>query len=217
MRSPTANRRRSMRNRRNRQPQTPPARGNPLVFQTKTKYQSSSRNADGVLILSRRKRPLPTAEEVEARKRKKLAIKCKRQSLISLSHQVNAIWEYGMLTAERQFGPANSREIISWLQATKPQYAQKAAAKSFLYRSLKRQRVAVFTPHLDPHRDKRSENKASKKRQNPEILVLCDELFSENQATAPKVQAGLLRNGFDVSLSTIYRIARDLTYRWTKP
>ena len=31
------------------------------------------------------------------------------------------------------------------------------------------------------------------------------------------MQAGLQRNGFQVSLSTIYRIARDLTYRWQKP
>ena len=43
---------------------------------------------------------------------------------------------------------------------------------------------------------------------------MCDELLSEEKATAPKVQSGLQRNGFTVSLSTIYRIARDL---WTKP
>ena len=47
--------------------------------------------------------------------------------------------------------------------------------------------------------------------------MLCDELLSEDNATAPKVQAGLRRNGLTVSLSTIYRIARDLTYKWTKP
>ena len=48
-------------------------------------------------------------------------------------------------------------------------------------------------------------------------MTLVDELLSEDNVTAPKVQAGLRRNGFSVSLSTIYRIAKDLTYRWTKP
>ena len=48
-------------------------------------------------------------------------------------------------------------------------------------------------------------------------MQLCDELLSEEKATSSKVQRGLLRNGHTVSLSTIYRIARDLTYRWQKP
>ena len=41
--------------------------------------------------------------------------------------------------------------------------------------------------------------------------------ISAEKAAAPKVQAGLRRNGFIVSLSTIYRIARDLLFKWTKP
>ena len=66
-------RRRSRRNRRNRQqPQTPPAnqRAPRIIFSPKLKYANSRRNANGVLILSTRKRPLPTAEELEDRKRK---------------------------------------------------------------------------------------------------------------------------------------------------
>ena len=70
---------------------------------------------------------------------------------------------------------------------------------------------------MEPHRDKRGENKIKRKREDATIVQLCDELFSEPKATAPKVQAGLHNNGFTVSLSTIYRIARDLTYRWQKP
>ena len=122
-----------------------------------------------------------------------------------------------MHTEHRQFGPKSSAEIIAFLQETIPQYQKKAAAKSFLYRVLKRHREGAEKPHLEPHRDKHSENKGKKKRKNQQIVTLCDELLSENNATAPKVQAGLRRNGFSVSLSTIYRIARDLTYRWTKP
>lgn len=37
------------------------------------------------------------------------------------------------------------------------------------------------------------------------------------QRNGAKSAQGLRRNGFDVSLSTIYRIARDLVYKWTKP
>ena len=209
------NRRRSTRNRRNRQPQTPPVPGNSISFSPKVKYRNSRRNANGVLILSKRKRPLPTAEEIAVRKQRKLGVKCKRQSLIALSHKVVALWQYGMNTNQLQFGPGNSAKIIEFLQTTVPQYQRKAAAKSFLYRVLKRHREGAQNPHLDPHRDKRSENARKVKRENPQIVALCDELLSENKATAPKVQAGLVRNGFTVSLSTIYRIAKDLCFKWT--
>ena len=48
-------------------------------------------------------------------------------------------------------------------------------------------------------------------------MELCDELLSAPRATAPKVQQGLCTNGVQVSLSTIYRIAKDLLFRWQKP
>ena len=213
----TANQRRSTRNRRNRQPQTPPVPGDSIVFSPKTKYRNSYRNADGVFILSKRKRALPTEAEKAARKQSKLDIKCKRQSLVALSHRVIALWQYGMHTQQMQFGPSNSKKIIEFLQATCPQYREKAAAKSFFYRALKRHNEGAQKAHLEPHRDKRSEDKASPKRKNPVIVTLVDELLSEDNATAPKVRGGLRRNGHTVSLSTIYRIARDLTFKWTKP
>ena len=72
-------------------------------------------------------------------------------------------------------------------------------------------------PSADPFRDLRGENKPKIKRKNPVIVQLTDDLLSEPKATAPKVQCGLRRNGFRVSLSTIYRIANDLTFKWTKP
>ena len=216
MRSP-ANQRRSRRNRRNRQPAANQVPGDAIVFSPKTKYQNSRQNAAGVLILSKRKRPLPTAEEITARKQKKVDVKCQRQSIVVLSHRVITLWQFGMHTEQFQFGPSNNPKIVEFLQATIPRYAEKAAAKSFLYRALKRHRESAETPHLEPHRDKRSEGKMSPKRKNEEIVTLCDELLSEDKATAPKVRAGLRRNGISISLSTVYRIAQDLTYKWTKP
>ena len=216
----TANRRRSTRNRRNRQQPSAVANRNAprrIEFSPKLKYQNSYTNDKGVFILSKRKRTLTTEAEKAARKQRKLDTKCKRQSLIALSHRVVALWQYGMHTQQMQFGPSNSKKIIEFLQATYPQYQAKAAAKSFLYRAIKRDRESALKPHLEPHRDKRSEGKMAPKRSNPVIVTLVDELLSEDKATAPKVRDGLLRNGHDVSLSTIYRIARDLTYKWTKP
>jgi len=170
-----------------------------------------------MLVLSKRKRPLLTEAEKAARKQRKLGIKCRRQSLVALSHQVVTLWQFGMQTPTFNFGPKNSKKIVEFLQATQQQYTERAAAKSFFYRALKRYREGTQHPHLEPHRDKRSESKSVPKRKNAAIITLVDELLSGEKATAPKVRAGLRRNGFQVSLSTIYRIARDLTYKWTKP
>ena len=71
---------------------------------------------------------------------------------------------------------------------------------------------SMQTPHLEAFRDRRGENQPRQKHNNPEIVGFCDELLSESKATATKVQAGLQRNGFTVSLSTIYRIAVDLLF-----
>ena len=61
------------------------------------------------------------------------------------------------------------------------------------------------------------QNRVKTKRENPRVVELCDELLSEPKATAPKVQCGLRNNGITVSLSTIYRVAKDLLFRWQKP
>ena len=224
-RSPSTNQtplRRSRRNRRNRQqPETPPNQRPPRVqrinFSPKLKYRNSFRNNEGVLILSKRKRPLPTPQEIAAKKQKKFEIKCRRQSVIALSHEVVALWKHGMNTEELKFEAKQAKKIVAYLQANYPQYAKKSAASSFVYRALKRDEKAAEDPHLEPHRDRRSEHKGCPKRKNDAIIVLCDELLSMKKATAPKVQSGLRRNGFSVSLSTIYRIAKDLTFKWTKP
>ena len=72
-------------------------------------------------------------------------------------------------------------------------------------------------PSADPFRDLRGENKSKIKREDPRIVELVDELLSEAKATASKVQRGLRRHGITISLSTVYRIARDLSWGWTKP
>ena len=188
-----------------------------IPFTPKPKYRNSFRNDDGVLFLSKRKRSPPTPAEIEGKKRKKIGIQTAEVSLIALRHKVVSLWEHGMHTNDLQFGPGSSTKIIQWMQTAYPHYSDFAGAKSFFYRALNRHKKRAETPNLEPHRDKRGENKIKTKRENPVIVQLCDELLSEGKATAPKVQAGLHNNGFTVSLSTIYRIARDLTYRWQKP
>ena len=110
------------------------------------------------------------------------------------------------------------KKIINFLQASFPdKYKEFAAAKSFVYRAIARFRDADPMPSADPFRDLRGENAKKNKRKNPRIVELVDELMSEHKSTAPKVQRGLRPHGFEVSLSTIYRIAEDLSFGWTKP
>ena len=120
-------------------------------------------------------------------------------------------------TIKWRFGPRSSANIVQFLQAHFPHLREKAAAQSFFYRTLKKAKSVATTPHLDPFRERRGENKTKPKRENPQIVELCDELLSEPKATAPKVKLGLRDNGHDISLSTIYRIAKDLLFRWQKP
>ena len=214
--------RRSRRNRRNRQqPETPPAnqrqpRAQRIIFSPKLKYRNSFRNEDGVLILSKRKRASPTAEEIARRKRKKRNIQIAKVSLIALRHEVVNLWKYGMHTDQFQFPPKSGKHIISFLQL-QPAYEKYAAAKSFLYRALKRFEKAAETPELEPQRDRRGENKTKPKRNDPAIVELCDELFSAPKSTAPAVKRQLLNLGHRVSISTIRRIRIDLNFRWQKP
>ena len=215
MRSPAANQRR--RNRRNSQLTTSTNERPYIVWEPKLKYANSSRTADGVLILSKRKRAKPTEVEKEIKRQKKIDIKVKQVSLIALRHKIIGIYNHGIHLPNFQFGPKETSKIITYLQRTNAVYERRAAAKSFVYRVIKRYKKANETPHLDPFRDCRGENRKSPKRKNPEIITLCDELLSEPKATAPKIARQLLRHGHRVSKQTIHRIARDLCFRWTKP
>ena len=113
--------------------------------------------------------------------------------------------------------PAKLQKSSIFCSEVIPNTERKLQPVTFFYRARNKYKTGLQTPHLEAHRDRRGENKPKPKRTNAEIVQLCDELLIEPKATAPKVQRGLQRNGFSVSLATIYRISADLHYRWTKP
>ena len=215
MRSP-ANRRRSTRNR-----QQPPAAANEsslINYVPKLKYAQSKFNDEGIFLLSKRKRSPPTEEAKEAKRQKQAAIKKRKFFVLSLRHKVINLWLHGSNCNEWVFGQYCAPKITAFLQHAYPdKYGAKAAARSFVYRTIERFREADAEPEYDPFRDLRGVYKPQFKRKNARIVELTDELLSERNASGPKVQRGLRRNGFRVSLSTIYRIAKDLMFGWTKP
>ena len=155
------------------------------------------------------------------RQRKCDYCRCNRESILfflcdtklSICGCTAAILMTGNLPPETQKKSLNFCRTV--IRNTK--YAAFAAARSFVYRAIDRFREADPMPSLDPFRDLRGENKPKHKRKHVRIVELCDELMSEPKSTAPKVQRGLRQQGFQVSLSTIYRIAKDLFFGWTKP
>ena len=84
------------------------------------------------------------------------------------------------------------------MQATYPAYEEYNCAKSFFFRAINRFKTVIEQPHLEPHRDRRGENRRRTKCEYPVIVQLIDELLSEPKANPPKVKAGLRRNGFSV-------------------
>ena len=114
-------------------------------------------------------------------------------------------------------GPKKPSEIIKFLQAKFERYRHHDAAASFFYRALRRHKKSAETPALEPHRDRRGENRKSPKRKNEEIIAICDEMLSEKHSTARKVINALFVQGHVCSPATIYRIASDLMFKWTKP
>ena len=220
LRTPPANRRRSPRNRRNaQQPFGPANRRDAIVFTPKLKYSNSFFNDNGIFVVTKRKRALPTAAELEAKKQKKLQIKVNKVQLTELQWKVVGFYQHGAFMEDFQFagGPKSSKKIIQYLQANYPKYAKYNAAKSFFYATIKKFKSRALTPELDPFRERRGENKLSPKRKNARIVATVDEMLSEDGTTAPKIQTHLQNQGHQVSLSTIYRIAQDLFYNWQKP
>ena len=167
--------------------------------------------------MSKRKRASPTPEEIEAKKMRLLEVQQRKYFTLSLRHKVINMWLHGANFNEWQFPAGATKKIIEFLQASYPKYEKFACAKSFVYRTIDRLKNARPMPSKDPFRDLRGEGKPKNKRNNARIVELVDELLSEVKATAGKVKRGLLRHGVEVSLSTIYRIARDLSFGWTKP
>ena len=168
-------------------------------------------------MITKRKRPSPTSEEVEAKKMRLLQVNQRKYFVVALRHKVINMWLHGANFNEWKFAAGNTRKVIEFLQATYPRYEKFGAAKSFVYRAIGRLRDADVMSSSDPFRDLRGEDKPKVKRKDPRIVELVDELLSEAKATASKVKRALLRHGFNISLSTIYRIAQDLSFGWTKP
>ena len=211
-----SNRSRPSRNRRNRRSVN--QHRHPIRYERKIKYQHSRTTEDGVLILSTRKRSLPTPEQLVERKRKKLQVQSNKVKQITLRHKIVNLYNHGAFFDKWHFPAKDCSNIITFLQEEYPiKYVKRKTAASFFYRTIKKAKASVENPALDPLRDQRGEGTKRPKRDNPRIVELCDELLSEENATAPKVKSGLQSNGFTVSLSTIYRIAGDLLFRWTKP
>ena len=170
---------RNVRNRRNRR-----APANPrIVFVPKDKYMNSGVNADGVFVLTKRRRRLPTDDELAAKRKKQSDIKIAKVSLVALRHKVVNLWKHGMHTADFKFGPGTAKKIIEFMQVTYPHYSKYAAAKSFVYRTLRREKTQQQNPEKDVHQDYRGTSTKKPKRENPQIVQLTDELLSEPKAT----------------------------------
>ena len=220
MRSTASNQTRASRNRdnRNRQPAANERTAlRDFEYTPKLKYSSSRANENGVFMATKRKRALPSPEEIEEKRMRKLEVQQRKYFVVALRHKVVNMWLHGCNFNEWEFAARNTTKIVQLLQATYPKYAHKAAAKSFVYRAINRYRDADPMPSADPFRDLRGTSKPKFKRKNAAIVDLVDELLSEDKATAPKVKRGLVRHGIEISLSTIYRIAQDLSFGWTKP
>ena len=153
----TANRRRSTRNRRNRQ-QTANEREE-LQYTPKLKYSASCRNEAGVFVVTKRKRALPSPEQIEAKKMRQLQVQQRKYFVLSLRHKVVNMWLHGSNFNNWQFAAGNTKKIIEFLQASFPKYAEFAAARSFVYRAIDRFKRADPMPSLDPFRDLRGEGK----------------------------------------------------------
>ena len=175
-----------------------------------------------MLVVSKRKNAFLTEEEkaaaVERKKRKKLSIQKKQIDVCLLSLKVVSLWQHGMFMPDRQFGPKNCKQIVQFLQTTYEKYRHVAAAKSFVYRAIDRHKKLADSPHLNPHRDRRGENRRSPKRHDPRTVELCDELLSEPNATSKTVRRTLTQNyNITISLATVQRIRLDLGFVWQKP
>ena len=98
------------------------------------------------------------------------------------------------------------QKITEFLQTKHSEkHGKFATAKSFVHRALKRDKTAAEQPHLEPHRDRRDENRKSKKRKDSFTVTLVDELLSESKATGPKVREQLISlHGITISVARCY-------------
>ena len=156
LRTPPANRRPSLRNRRNQQqPATVANRRDAIVFTPKLKYSNSFFNDNGIFVVTKRKRALPTEAEKETKRQKKLQVQTNRVALTELQWKVVGFYQHGACMENYQFagGPKSGKTIIRYLQENYPQYRKYNAVKSFFYATIKKFKTRQTTPHLDPFRE----------------------------------------------------------------
>ena len=154
MRAPASDQKRSTRNRRHtRNRRSSANQRTALAFTPKLKYSESSENGNGVFIVTKRKRHVPTTEDVEAKKMWMLEVKQRKYFVLSLRHKVVTMWLHGANFNDCQFVAGDTRKIIEFLQASYPKYAHFDAAKSFVYRAIGRFRDAEVMASDDPFRD----------------------------------------------------------------
>ena len=219
----------SKRNRRSNRPiRTAQRRRRPeprvVNFLPKERYKTRTTNS-GMLILSKRKHAFLTPEEKEeaaaAKKQKRVEINKRKLSMLLLRHKVAALWEHGCCMDGWIFAAKNCKKIVEFVQRKYPQYAKFAAARSFVYRTIKRHKLGLAAGEalaLDPMRDRRGENRPAPKRKNAAIVDLCERLLNDDEKiTCPKIRRALVDQGHNISTKTIQRIAQDLDFVWTKP
>jgi len=107
------NRRRSTRNRRNRQQSA--NEQTTLVFSPKLKYSASCVNDEGIFVVTKRKRALPTPEEIEAKKMRALQVQQRKYFTLSLRHKVINMWLHGANFNDWNFAAQNTTKIVQFL------------------------------------------------------------------------------------------------------
>ena len=188
-----------------------------IQFERKTSYKFKQLPC-GLVIFGKRKRNFLTPEEKaaakESKRLKKVEITERKIKTALLRHKIKNLWDHGSGMQDWQFGSHNSKKIIAYFQETYDKYEQFNAAKSFVFRTIKKHKDAQRAGSLqkDPMRDRRGENRPSTKRKDAAIIALCDELLDLPKATAPKVYRELRNRGHQISVSTVKRIDSDLNY-----
>ena len=126
-----------------------------------------------------------------------------------------------LLHGSPDFRSKKLQKNVDFIQRTYPQYAKFAAARSFVYRTIKRHKLGLAAGEalqLDPMRDRRGENRPAPKRKNVTIVAMCERLLNDDdKTTCPKIHRVLADEGHHISTKTIQRIAQDLDFVWTKP
>ena len=153
---------------------------------------------------------------VKEEKKNQLAIK--RTSENELCWEAVMIYQHGSQPAP-PFLPIVPRKQIAITRYLLAQYSHRFpklnTAKVFVNRAIKK-----FKDRPDnkaPFRDKRGENRARTKRNNPEAIELTEQILLHQKLRPKRVVQALLDRGIVIHDSTIRRIMCDLQIHRVKP